>query len=49
MEIIIAFVIIVTILALLDFSALKWGKSERKSGWVDGTYDVRSEWNNKTR
>jgi hypothetical protein len=47
MEVVIAFVIIVVVLALLDFSALKWGKSERKSGWVNGDYDVRSEWQNK--
>lgn len=49
MEFIIAFIIVLAILALLDFSAIKWGKSERKSGWVDGSYDVRSEWNSKTR
>jgi hypothetical protein len=49
MEVIIVLVVLVSFLALLDFSALKWGKSERKSGWVNGDYDARSEWHSKTR
>ena len=44
MGILIAFLLIVSLLAFLDFAAIKWGKSIRRNGWASGSYDVRDEW-----
>ncbi|MEI7556372.1 hypothetical protein [Candidatus Chlorohelix sp.] len=45
LEIMIGFVLIVSLFAFLDFAALKWGADKRRNGFVSGRYDPRDDWN----
>jgi hypothetical protein len=44
MELILAITLIVTMIALFDFVAVKWGKDMRRGGNSNG-YDPREDWN----
>ena len=45
MEALIVLAVVIGLLVILDVAALKWGYNARQTGWLDGSYDPRYDWN----